>query len=750
MNLIDKILHLIIFSIIILGCQGIGYAAWFEHGLFVNTNVDENQPAGTELIRLPVNNPDGDTLHFYLISGRPLLDIEVDGNEVIVKTNILLDYENITGFFASVTVWSDLEADYCDDQVMLLVSINNDTSDDDDPVNNSPEFTDEETPTYTIEVNTPAFTEIGSPLTTTDADNDTLSYGLIYTYSGLFSIDSSTGQIQTEKIVEFSGYYKPIVWVHDGKGGYDAIQIIIHAEADETSQEQQIVEPQNNPPEFSSDLAILNLLSNTAKGTNIGSPYTATDDDTDDTLTYSIGPTDDHPDDYKLFSIDSETGQLSTNADSYDVGEYHIRITVSDGNDGSDTIDITINVNAPNPNPQNQGQNTRFLKKDSLSIAKQEDTQNQQQTNPNEEITSDGQEQTDQPETESTDEETSPDEPIIPLSKLSVAGQVGFSEVMTHSRGGLHSKAQWIELYNNSETEVVNLREWKLEIEARDVNGQHRSAIITLENLLIPTKQAVLIVTFGDRNSQNIPDEHIYNFFNHHYDEFEQNTHRNMVLGQVGFYLKLTDPDGKVSDEIGNLDGDSTTKDEPIWTLPSGTTSDIRRTSLMRWYNPRTDVPLDGTKANNWRRSSELNLSETRYWGNQTDYGNPGYRRPNAALPVSLSYFRAEVKDSQVVIKWTTEAEIENAGFNILRSLSKQGSFAQVNPSLIQGAGTTGKRSEYAWIDTTAKPDIEYYYQIEDISFTGTRTTLVTSLLKGIFAAENRAITQWGQLKLKN
>ena len=79
------------------------------------------------------------------------------------------------------------------------------------------------------------------------------------------------------------------------------------------------------------------------------------------------------------------------------------------------------------------------------------------------------------------------------------------------------------------------------------------SATITFVELHIPAKQTVLIVTWGSRNSDDFPEDRVYNFFNHHYDDFEQNDHRNMVIGLEGFFLKLSDPNGVVSDIVGNL-----------------------------------------------------------------------------------------------------------------------------------------------------------------------------------------------------
>ena len=344
-------------------------------------------------------------------------------------------------------------------------------------------------------------------------------------------------------------------------------------------------------------------------------------------------------------------------------------------------------------------------------------------------------------------------EPTRRPSQLSAPGQISFSELMFTSRGGLHSLSQWIELYNNSDTETVNLSTWQLTIEARDADGTHRHAVIPLEELIIAPNETALIVTWNARHSEDIQDNRVYNFFNHHSDEFEQNTHRNMVLGQAGFYLKLADPEGDVSDTAGNIDGDRRTRDAPLWEIPTGSTQDGARTSLFRRYAKNTDDPLDGTDANNWRRAANFGrvsdlpaLAISQYWGRETDIGNPGSKGVGA-LPVELSSFRAVLKDTGVVLSWTTESELDNAGFNILRSGSKAGHFLKVNPSLIQGAGTTSERRTYTWTDTTAKPTTVYFYQIEDISYAGERTRFATIRMKGYVSAQGKLSTRWADLK---
>ena len=116
-------------------------------------------------------------------------------------------------------------------------------------------------------------------------------------------------------------------------------------------------------------------------------------------------------------------------------------------------------------------------------------------------------------------------------------------------------------------------------------------------------------------------------------------------------------------------------------------------------------------------------------------------------LPVNLSHFRAEHTNVGVVLKWTTESEVDNAGFYIYRSTTRDSEFKIVNPTMIQGAGTTGKRNNYTWTDTTAKPNTVYYYRIEDVSHAGVREQLATVRLRGHISAKGKLTTLWADLK---
>ena len=134
------------------------------------------------------------------------------------------------------------------------------------------------------------------------------------------------------------------------------------------------------------------------------------------------------------------------------------------------------------------------------------------------------------------------------------------------------------------------------------------------------------------------------------------------------------------------------------------------------------------------------------------DVGTPGFRA-GGALPVELSHFRPvrNKETGQVVITWSTQSELNNAGFFIKRSHQKDGEFVVINAAMIAGAGTTSEKQFYTYTDTTAQPNVVYYYQIEDVSLDGNRQTLTHGIrLKGHIGAAGKLTTTWGDIKTSN
>ena len=329
-------------------------------------------------------------------------------------------------------------------------------------------------------------------------------------------------------------------------------------------------------------------------------------------------------------------------------------------------------------------------------------------------------------------------------------GAVTMSEVMFDSAGG--TLPQWIELYNTSKTEALNLNRWELEIQNRkseDLVGRP-VVTLTLQEKVIQPNQTLLIVTGNARASSDdvFPADRVYNLIELHEKNLRIKTPRDTFLSVEGFYLKLTDGTGALVDEIGNTDGDRRTDDTPAWALPVPLSEvEGMRSSLVRRYD--NGVAREGTSREGWALAANFAKfkADGLHYGHADDIGTPGYRQ-GGALPVELSSFTlTRTESGAVVVTWTTESEVDNAGFNLRRSLTRDSGYTLLNPALIAGAGTTGERQTYTFIDTSAKPGVEHYYQIEEVSFGGKPETLVTRRLRGPVSPAHRALTTFGEVK---
>ena len=291
------------------------------------------------------------------------------------------------------------------------------------------------------------------------------------------------------------------------------------------------------------------------------------------------------------------------------------------------------------------------------------------------------------------------------------------------------------------------MRGWKLQLEVTTGNDTlHRNfaAFVIQDRLQILPNQTILIVTKNGRNSKHFPESRVYNLTQQHPDDIKKLSPEDEITGVTGFAVVLSDDRGNQIDIVGNLDGQGGTNDDPTWKLLSGITPHGNRSSMIRQYED--NAPLTGTKRSSWFRASTIKQTVQTYWGDPKDAGNPGWKK-GTALPVQLSSFKAERADAGAVITWQTESELENAGFNILRSETKNGPFTVVNPKLIPGAGTTAERNTYQYTDTGTKPGKHYYYQLEDVSFAGIRQTLTTQRLRRNISPVGQLLTTFGAVK---
>ena len=214
------------------------------------------------------------------------------------------------------------------------------------PVSNAvPVFTDGASTTRSVAENTAAGTNIGLPIAATDADaGDTLVYAIDATTGdhGHFAIDWASGQLKTKSALDYesNNRYTVVVTVSDGNGGTDSITVTIDV-TDVVNEPPEVVPPPaNRAPSFDEGASAgRSVAENTPAGRNIGLPLAATDPDSDP-LTYALGGTDSGH-----FALAGNQLQTSGALDYEGVkSSYSVIVTVSDGNGGTDSIDVTITV----------------------------------------------------------------------------------------------------------------------------------------------------------------------------------------------------------------------------------------------------------------------------------------------------------------------------------------------------------------------------------------------------------------------
>ena len=343
---------------------------------------------------------------------------------------------------------------------------------------------------------------------------------------------------------------------------------------------------------------------------------------------------------------------------------------------------------------------------------------------------------------------------------LTYDGEISISEVMVDA-GPRWNLIQWIEIYNSSMTQVVDLDGWELEIRnATDAVESYVDSSFIFNTATILPNQTLLVVSGTGTN--DVPDNRVYNLHEHHRRALGLTNRRSVLLSPDGFYLRLRapiphsnpsnrEPEWEVIDEAGNVMVDGA-KRNVMWELPAR--DPAMRQSLLRQYGTRElydgtpDSADDGTMMESWK-ASDLTGAGISFYGHRDDVSTPGFRL-GGPLPVSLSKFRPvrNQDTGHVDIQWITESELNNAGFNILRSEAKTGEFKVINvKGIIAGNGTTSEKHVYTFTDTTAKPNVVYYYQIEDVSINGLRTTLTTTHLRGHVGAAGKLTTRWSELK---
>ena len=89
------------------------------------------------------------------------------------------------------------------------------------------------------------------------------------------------------------------------------------------------------------------------------------------------------------------------------------------------------------------------------------------------------------------------------------------------------------------------------------------------------------------------------------------------------------------------------------------------------------------------------------------------------ALYVDLTAFFTQAAKESILITWETASEIDNAGFHLWRSDAENGEYLRITEDLIPADGGPTWGASYTYEDFDVKPNLTYYYKLEDIAYNG-------------------------------
>ena len=314
--------------------------------------IDENVPGGTVIGRIEASDPDGDPLDYwvrfngYSLHNKPF---KMDGDQLKIKPAGWLDYEYFHNYPLVVFVSDGKDdngdpVDEVDDWVYFTVKVNN--------VNE---------PGY-ITMNH-AQPDVGTEIVANLRDPDGIYvYGVTEVawvveksasassgpWTELTSAITTTASLgytpvaaDADQYLRFTATYKD----HQD-GSVDRVVQLVSENAVSN------VVATNHAPTFGDGSATTrDVAENAASSADVGSPVSASDNDTDDTLTYGLTGAD-----AGAFVIDASTGQISlgsaTVLDHETRSSYSVTVQVRDSKDADDNadtawdayIEVTINV----------------------------------------------------------------------------------------------------------------------------------------------------------------------------------------------------------------------------------------------------------------------------------------------------------------------------------------------------------------------------------------------------------------------
>jgi hypothetical protein len=85
----------------------------------------------------------------------------------------------------------------------------------------------------------------------------------------------------------------------------------------------------------------------------------------------------------------------------------------------------------------------------------------------------------------------------------------------------------------------------------------------------------------------------------------------------------------------------------------------------------------------------------------------------------TTSLAQDSTKKGTITLRWRTESEQDNYGFNVYRSEKKDGPFEKINSTTVRGNGTTSEPHDYVYTDNEVYKGKTYYYYLMDVDLAG-------------------------------
>ena len=295
-------------------------APYFPIGETGRRSVDENTPSGRN-IGSPVSAMDDDGFPLtYSLGGTDASSFSIVSSTGQLRTSGSLNVEVRVTCNVTVTATDATGLTASKDIVITLRDIQE-----------RPYFPASETGQRSVPENTESGENIAAPVEAMDDDGLPLTYSISGADASTFSVVSTTGQLQTRADLD-----------HEDDSTYTfTMTVRDRTLLTETQTVTITVTDQPEPPRFpAGETGQRSVPENVNRGTNVGDPVTAVDDD-EGLIRYSLSG-----DDAAAFSIVSTTGQIRTRADlDHEVkSTYTFTITVRDATNLSDTQSVTVTV----------------------------------------------------------------------------------------------------------------------------------------------------------------------------------------------------------------------------------------------------------------------------------------------------------------------------------------------------------------------------------------------------------------------